>query len=78
MRHAERMRRTTQETNSCTAWIAGTGHEIEGLLGGQPLNEMLMDLHNNAVGRNAGRNSTPVDPGKLWTLPLSGSPYNPY
>ncbi len=77
LRHSEWMRRTTQETNSRTAWIAGTGHEIEGLPE-QPLDEMLMDLHNNAVGREAGRNSTSVDPGKLWTLPLEGSPYNPY
>lgn len=75
MRHAEWMRRTTKETNSCTARIAGTGHEIEELLGGQPLNEMLMDLHNNAVGREAGRNSTPVNPGKLQTMPYYGYPY---
>ena len=78
MRHSEWMRRTTQETNSCTAWIAGTGHELDGLRRGQPLNEMLMDLHNNAVGRNAGGNNTPVDSTKLWTLPLPGLPYNPY
>lgn len=78
MRHAEWMRRTTQETNSCTAWIAGTGHELEGALLGQPLNEMLMDLRNNSVGRDAGRNSTPVDSDRLWILPLNGSPYNLY
>lgn len=78
MRHAEWMRRTTQETNACTAWLAGTGHEIEGLLGGQPWAEAIMDLHNNAVGRNAGSNNTPVDPSKLWTLPNNGSDYNLY
>jgi hypothetical protein len=59
------MRRTTQETNSCTAWVAGTGHELKGTPREQPFNEMLMDLHNNVVGRDAGRNSTPVDQGKL-------------
>jgi uncharacterized protein RhaS with RHS repeats len=78
MRHAEWMSRTTAETNYFTAWIAGTGHEIEGTLKGQPWNEMLMDLHNNSVGRNAGRNKSAVDPRKLWTLPLKDSQYNPY
>ena len=77
-RHSEWMRRTTQETNSCTAWMAGTGHELDSFRRGQPLNEMLMDLHNNSVGRDAGRNNLPVDPAKLWTLPLPGSTYNPY
>jgi hypothetical protein len=78
MRHAEWMRRTTQETNAFTAWLAGTGHEIEGMLKGQPINEMLMDLHNNSVGRDAGRNSSLVDPNNLWTLPLKNTQYNPY
>jgi RHS repeat-associated protein len=78
MRHAEWMRRTTEETNSFTAWLAGTGHEIDNLLRGQPLNETLMDLHNNAVGREAGRNKSPVDPNNLWTLPLNDLQYNPY
>jgi RHS repeat-associated protein len=75
MRHAEWMRRTTKETNSCTARIAGTGHEIHNLLQGQPLNEILMDLRNNAAGREAGRNNTPVNPGNLQTMPYYGYPY---
>ena len=78
MRHSEWMSKTTQETNSFTAWVAGTGHEIEGTLKGQPWNEMFMDLHNNSVGRDAGINNSPIDPSKLWTLPLTGSQYNPY
>lgn len=78
IRHSEWMRRTTEETNSFTAHLAGTGHEIEGLLRGQPMQEMLMDLHNNAVGRDAGNSGTPVPVNHLWTLPLNGSPYNPY
>ena len=77
-RHSEWMRRTTQETNSFTAWIAGTGHEFEGILNGQPWSEMIMDLHNNAVGREAGRADVPIDHGRLWTLPLDASQYNPY
>lgn len=78
MRHSEWMKRTSQETNTFTAWIAGTGHEIEGTLKGQPWNEMLMDLHNNSVGREAGNNNSSIDPSKLWTLPLNDSQYNPY
>lgn len=78
MRRGEWMRRTTEETNSCTAWLAGTGHEIEGLLDDQPWAEAIMDLHNNAVGRSAGRNDIPVDQGRLWMLPTNGSIYNPY
>lgn len=78
MRHAEWMRRTTQETNAFTAWIAGTGHEIEGLAKGQGWDETLMDLHNNSVGRDAGVNNSPVDLNKLWTLPVNDSRNNPY
>mgnify|MGYP001619045893 CR=1 FL=1 len=74
MRHAEWMRRTTKETNSCTARIAGIPHDIENLLDGYPLNETLMGLHNNA-GRDAGRNGTPVNPGKLQMMPYYGYPY---
>ena len=83
MRHAEWMRRTTVETNVLTAWVAGTGHEIQGTFfpcdrPAQPWSEMTMDLHNNAVGRTAGMNGTAVDQGALWTLPLSSSQTNPY
>jgi hypothetical protein len=78
MRHSEWMRRTTQETNSFTAWLAGTGHEIEGTLKGQPLSEMMMDLHNNGVGRDAGLSNSSINQGSLWTLPLNSSQYNPY
>jgi hypothetical protein len=34
-----------------------------------------MDFHNNAVGREAGRQGTPVDESKLWTLPADQSQY---
>ncbi len=37
-----------------------------------------MDLHNNRVGRDAGRNHRPVDIGRLRTLPLQGDEDNPY
>lgn len=78
-RHSEWMRRTTEETNTFTAWLAGTGHEFQNVLKGQPLNELLMDLHNNSVGRRAGRDKVPVDPKDLVTLPLDKkTKYDPY
>ena len=78
MRHAEWMRRSTQETNDLTSRIAGAVHEIDGILKGQPWSEMIMDLHNNSVGRGAERNNSSVDPNQLWTLPLKDFQYNPY
>jgi RHS repeat-associated protein len=78
MRHAEWIRRTVVETNTFTAWLAGTGHEVEGLISGQPRGETIMDLHNNSVGRAAGRRGTAVDPRDLWTLPCKRTRYNPY
>lgn len=66
IRHAEWMRRTAEETNTVTAWLAGFGHEVEGMLQGQPLNEMVMDLHNNQKGREAKGGQ--VDPRSLITL----------
>ncbi|MBN2641487.1 MAG: RHS repeat-associated core domain-containing protein [Victivallales bacterium] len=76
-RHAEWQRRTTQEISAFTAWLAGTWHEIEGLLNGQPLDEALMDLNNNAEGRNAAREERSIDESNLITLnPPSPNQYN--
>jgi hypothetical protein len=75
------MRRTTLEVNLFTAWIAGTGHELDNVAFQlQPWSETLMDLHNNAIGRNAGSVGGPVDPSQLWTLRPDnlGSTYSPY
>jgi hypothetical protein len=69
MRHAEWMRRTAEEVNETTAKVAGYGHEVEGLLAGQPIREAVMDLHNNREGRAAGVAKKPVDPSKLITSP---------
>ena len=45
MRHAEWSRRMVQETNSFTAWVAGTGHEIDNLLNdNEPWSEAVMEL----------------------------------
>jgi hypothetical protein len=67
-----------EEINTCTAWLAGVGHEIEGLITGQPFNETIMDLHNNAVGRDAGKTGSAINQNNLWTLDNMGSQYNPY
>lgn len=66
----------TQELGNGYAWLFGTGHELEGILNRQPINEMLMDLHNNSQGRQAGINGLPIDPNDLWTLPLNGPKYD--
>ncbi len=76
MRHAEWMRRTTEETNAFTAWLAGVGHELDNLTEGAPLKEILMDLHNNAQGRRAGSEGRPVDPKSLQTIGGPDKPYN--
>jgi hypothetical protein len=73
-RHAEWSRRMAQELGYQDAWIAGMGHELTGLAGqaldtvrymgkppvpwGKRLEETLMDLQNNELGRLAG--STPI------------------
>jgi hypothetical protein len=60
-RHAEWQRRVTHEVNETTAGWAGYGHELENLLEGSPWHEILMDLHNNRIGREAGRTGGPID-----------------
>ncbi|MBK8970023.1 MAG: RHS repeat-associated core domain-containing protein [Hahellaceae bacterium] len=68
-RHSEWSRRMCEEINPFTSWAAGVGHEIDGLLNGQPWNEFMMDLHNNQEGRNAASEGRPVDPSNLVTSP---------
>ncbi|MFT4579436.1 MAG: RHS repeat-associated protein [Nitrospinales bacterium] len=75
MRHAEWNRRMVEEINGFTAWVAGTGHEIEGVINGQPLEETLMDLHNNRVGRKAGASGNAVNPRDLKVLNSKGCNY---
>ncbi|MGH7452997.1 MAG: DUF6973 domain-containing protein, partial [bacterium] len=50
-RHARWNQRMINEVGYCPALVAGVGHEVENLFQGSPLSEILMDLHNNAVGR---------------------------
>jgi RHS repeat-associated protein len=68
-RHSEWMKRTTEETNICIAILVGTGHEITGLLQGQPVNEAIMDLYNNSVGQAAAVTGESIDPADLATSP---------
>ena len=69
MRHAEASRRVVEEVNTPSALIMGYGHEAENLAEGSPIKGVLMDLHNNAVGRAAGAAGRPVDPSELITDP---------
>ncbi|HET6974814.1 MAG TPA: RHS repeat-associated core domain-containing protein [Pyrinomonadaceae bacterium] len=69
MRHAEWSRRMRCEIGPFTAWSSGVGHEIDNLFEGAPLEEIIMDLHNNAEGRRAGGQSRPVDPNNLQNSP---------
>jgi RHS repeat-associated protein len=76
MRHAEWSRRMRCEIGPFTAWSSGVGHEIGDLFHGMPWSESMMDLHNNAEGRQAGSEGRPVDPGRLVTSPTNSSgPY---
>ncbi|WII72748.1 RHS repeat-associated core domain-containing protein [Bdellovibrio sp. 22V] len=78
MRHYEWSRRTTAETNSFTAFTAGWAHEIEYFFrrgtmpASQYLRESMMDVHNNALGRQNGRNGNLICPSNLSTQPGSG------
>jgi len=77
MRHAEWQCRTAAETNQFTAWISGLGHELDNLIHGGDWNESIMDLHNNAVGRQAAEEQRPILPGDLITSPGPRSPSTP-
>ena len=58
-----------------TSIISGYVHELDGLINhNQPINEMMMDLHNNAVGRAAAAASVPVDQSRLIVI----DPSDPY
>ncbi|VAX13117.1 hypothetical protein MNBD_GAMMA24-610, partial [hydrothermal vent metagenome] len=78
MRHAEWNRRTVEETNVFTAWVAGVGHELDNLVNGGPWRESMMDIHNNAEGRSAGLDRRPVNPSNLRTIPNGLMPYTSY
>jgi hypothetical protein len=60
MRHARWSQRMAEEIGPRFAWLAGTEHELEGGLGGQPMAEAMMDLRNNAEGRRAAAEGRPI------------------
>ncbi|NDV23962.1 RHS repeat-associated core domain-containing protein [Desulfovibrio sp. JC022] len=79
MRHAEWSRRMTEDLGPARAWAFGTAHEIDGLINkNQPWNEAMMDIHNNAVGRAAGKAKRAVNNNNLQKSPKQGSQINPY
>ena len=62
------------EVDPFTAFVVGVGHEADGLMsnalqGRNVLDEVMMDLHNNAVGRKAGSEGTSVDGDDLQKKP---------
>jgi RHS repeat-associated protein len=69
MRHADWSRRMSEEIGPFTSWSTGVCHELQGMAEGQPMDEMQMDLHNNAVGRAAGEAGTDIDISQLQTSP---------
>jgi hypothetical protein len=76
MRHAEWMKRTTEETNRFTAYLAGSLYEVWDLWHGFSYDRMIMDLHNNIQGRKA-RYGT-INPNSLITLEPPGGPRTLY
>lgn len=79
LRHYEWSRRMSEEIGPVTSYLAGVGHEVVGTLNGQPWNEMMMDLHNNKVGRGAANSGAGIDWSQLKTAPDSVEPtYDSY
>ncbi len=78
IRHAEWSRRMTEEIGPSTSWAVGLGHEVGGLVKGQPWSEAMMDIKNNAEGRAAARDHKPIDLNKLQKQPKDGFQLNPY
>jgi uncharacterized protein RhaS with RHS repeats len=78
MRHAEWSRRMSEEIDPVSSWIAGTAHEIDNIADGHPWSESMMDLHNNAVGREAAAQDRAVDRRDLQKHPKGSFQVNPY
>lgn len=76
-RHAYWNALITQDLSAATATEIGTAHEHSGLLEGNPHNESVMDMHNNAVGRGLAASTraqmqanvlAAIADGTLWIL----------
>jgi RHS repeat-associated protein len=59
-RHARWVYRMSVAVGSGWAGLIAAGHEGEGMLGGQPFNEMRMDMNNNSLGMNAAINGAGI------------------
>lgn len=59
-RHARWIYRVAREIDVPTAQAVGSAYELRGTLRGQPLRELRMDLHNNAVGLSEFLNGRPI------------------
>lgn len=65
MRHARWSQRMASEIDPVTAAMAGTAHEVDNWLSGQPHEEELMDRRNNEEGRRAAIEGRPINPDRL-------------
>jgi len=68
-RHAHWSRRMAQELGPVFATAVGAGHEVTGLIEGEPLAEAIMDMRNNAVGVNSQFAGRPIDERRLQARP---------
>jgi hypothetical protein len=59
-RHARWAYRMAKEIDPVTAYLVSVGHEVTGLLKGEPLREARMDMNNNWVGLDAARSGKPI------------------
>jgi len=78
-RHSEWSKRMADELGGWFSDLVGTGHEIDGLLHGEPFNEAVMDLNNNKEGRHASNERRDINPNNLRNAPNGttgvGGPY---
>jgi hypothetical protein len=49
-----------KEIDPVTAYLVSAGHEVTGLLSGEPFKEARMDLNNNWVGLDAALSRKPI------------------
>lgn len=72
-RHARWNERMKKEVGICPAFLAGLGHEIEGTLRGQPINEAIMDINNNIKGLSNKSPDELLNSGELIIETSSGN-----
>lgn len=83
MRHSTWNQRMVEEIGPVTAFMVGTGYELkdnilEPILTEEkisPIDEILMDLHNNHEGRSAASQGRPISQSNLRTLETTPGDY---